>query len=137
MFKQIIEFVQGDLLSIENGTFQWSDDDTEPILQDINLTIKKGSLCAIVGSVGSGKSSLIGALMGEMVKVSGKVNSVGSVALVQQQAWIQNATLRDNVLFGKQFDPNFYNKVIDACALVSDLEMLPTRDQTEIGEKGN
>lgn len=59
----------------------------------------------------------------------------GTIAYVAQQAWIQNATLRDNILFGKPFDPVRYDKVIDACALRPDLEILPAGDKTEIGEK--
>ncbi|KAJ8938899.1 hypothetical protein NQ318_007614 [Aromia moschata] len=91
---------------------------------------------AIVGSVGTGKSSLLSAFLGEMDKVSGRVNTVGRIAYVSQQAWIQNATLRDNILFGKKFEKTLYQKVIEACALKADLDMLPGGDQTEIGEKG-
>lgn len=71
-----------------------------------------------------------------MDKNSGRVNTKGSVAYVPQQAWIQNATLRDNVLFGKSLEHSVYTRVVDACALKPDLEMLPGGDQTEIGEKG-
>lgn len=71
-----------------------------------------------------------------MDKISGKVNTLGKIAYVSQQAWIQNATLQDNILFGKQMDPKRYNQVIAACALKPDIEMLPGGDQTEIGEKG-
>lgn len=60
----------------------------------------------------------------------------GSIAYVSQQAWIQNATLQDNILFGKTLDKSIYNKVVEACALGPDLKMLPAGDQTEIGEKG-
>ena len=59
----------------------------------------------------------------------------GSVAYVAQQAWIQNATLKDNVLFNSEFDQNKYDKAIEVCAMTPDLEMLPAGDQTEIGEK--
>lgn len=71
-----------------------------------------------------------------MDKVSGRVNTVGKIAYVSQQAWIQNCTLQDNILFGKPLDEKLYNHVIEACALKPDLEMLPAGDQTEIGEKG-
>ena len=59
----------------------------------------------------------------------------GSVAYVAQQAWIQNATLRDNITFGKEFDEKKYDQVLEACALKPDLEILPGGDMTEIGEK--
>ncbi|XP_018568578.1 multidrug resistance-associated protein 1 isoform X9 [Anoplophora glabripennis] len=124
---------EADPLIIEKGTFSWGDD---PILKNINIRLKKQTLTAVVGTVGSGKSSLISAFLGEMDKVSGRVNTVGRIAYVSQQAWIQNATLKDNILFGKKFDKVLYNKVIEMCALKADFEMLPGGDQTEIGEKG-
>lgn len=119
---------------INNGDFSWSGN--ELTLKNINLAVKKGSLTAVVGVVGSGKSSLISALLGEMEKHSGDVNVDGSIAYVSQLPWIQNTTLMDNVLFGRKLNKEIYDKVIHACALVSDLAMLPAGDQTEIGEKG-
>ncbi|KAJ6648205.1 Multidrug resistance-associated protein 1 [Pseudolycoriella hygida] len=121
-------------LKIEGATFSWEGD--ESVLKHINLSVGKGSLAAVVGPVGSGKSSLISSILGETVKKSGSVNTDGSMAFVAQQAWIQNATLKDNILFGKPFDPAWYSKVVDACALTPDIKMLPGGDQTEIGEKG-
>ncbi|EAA12849.5 AGAP008437-PA, partial [Anopheles gambiae str. PEST] len=121
-------------LTIKDGTFSWGDE--TPTLKNINLSLRKGQLSAIVGTVGTGKSSLISALLGEMEKISGHVNTDGSIAYVPQQAWIQNATLRDNILFGKAFDQRKYDNVIECCALRPDLEMLPGGDSTEIGEKG-
>ncbi|XP_076266255.1 multidrug resistance-associated protein 1-like isoform X2 [Rhynchophorus ferrugineus] len=122
-----------DPLVIENGNFSWGED---PILKNINIKIASKTLTAVVGSVGSGKSSLISAFLGEMDKISGWVNTYGKIAYVSQQAWIQNATLRDNILFGKTYDKKVYDKVIEACALKPDFQMLPGGDQTEIGEKG-
>lgn len=119
---------------IENGTFRWDDESTT--LKDINMRIEKGQLVAVVGSVGCGKSSLISVLLGDIEKVSGRVNQLGSVAYVAQQAWIQNATLKDNILFGRPFDRQRYESIIEACALKPDLAMLPAGDLTEIGEKG-
>ncbi len=71
-----------------------------------------------------------------MEKRSGRVNVVGSLAYVPQQAWMQNASVKENILFGKVFNGKTYERVIDACALRSDLKILPGGDQTEIGEKG-
>ncbi|KAK9886059.1 hypothetical protein WA026_014841 [Henosepilachna vigintioctopunctata] len=121
-------------LVIENGTFSWGEEDNT--LKNINVRVDESTLTAVVGSVGAGKSSLISAFLGEMEKRSGRVNTLGSVAYVSQQAWIQNSTLRDNILFGKSFDKKLYEKVIEACALKSDLDILPAGDNTEIGEKG-
>lgn len=100
------------------------------------MSLKTKTLTAVVGTVGAGKSSMLSAMLGEMVKVSGRVNTYGTIAFVPQQAWIQNATLMDNILFGKQFDKVRYDKIINACALKTDFEILPGGDQTEIGEKG-
>ncbi|XP_037958175.1 multidrug resistance-associated protein 1 isoform X4 [Teleopsis dalmanni] len=119
---------------IENGNFSWGESDVT--LKNINMEVHKNTLCAIVGTVGSGKSSVIQAYLGEMDKISGHVNTVGSMAYVPQQAWIQNATLRDNILFGKPYDRKRYNRVIDACALRADISILSAGDMTEIGEKG-
>uniref|UniRef100_A0A8C9SYZ2 Multidrug resistance-associated protein 1-like n=1 Tax=Scleropages formosus TaxID=113540 RepID=A0A8C9SYZ2_SCLFO len=84
-----------------------------------------GSLVAVVGAVGSGKSSLISALLGEMHNLKGYINIQGSLAYVPQQAWIQNATLKDNILFGSQLEEKRYQMVLNACALRADLELLP------------
>lgn len=122
---------------IENGTFAWGlTKDDFPILQNINISVPNGCFTAIVGPVGSGKSSIISAILGEMEKIDGKVNVNGSVAYVAQQAWLQNMTLKDNILFGEPYDARRYNMVLDACALRPDLEILPAADLTEIGEKG-
>jgi ATP-binding cassette subfamily C (CFTR/MRP) protein 1 len=121
-------------MHIENGNFSWGGD--EKTLKNINMAIHKGSLSTVVGPVGAGKSSLISAYLGEMEKITGKVNIDGRIAYVPQQAWIQNATLQDNILFGKPMNKKLYDKVLHSCALTADLAMLPGGDQTEIGEKG-
>ncbi|KAF2879992.1 hypothetical protein ILUMI_26180, partial [Ignelater luminosus] len=118
---------------IDKGNFSWGED---LILKNITTEFEKGSLTAVVGSVGSGKSSLIAAILGEMDKTFGIVNTVGSVAYVAQQAWIQNATIKDNITFGRDFEKSKYKKIVEACALKPDFDMLSAGDQTEIGEKG-
>ncbi|GMT07512.1 hypothetical protein PENTCL1PPCAC_29686 [Pristionchus entomophagus] len=122
-------------VEIEDASFGWDSTSAE-FLKNINLSVKKGELVAIVGKVGSGKSSVLSALLGEMTKKSGKVAVNGEVAYIPQQPWIQNLTLRDNVLFSKPMDPEIYDKVMYACALQQDLASLPAGDMTEIGEKG-
>uniref|UniRef100_A0AAG5CVY7 ABC-type glutathione-S-conjugate transporter n=1 Tax=Anopheles atroparvus TaxID=41427 RepID=A0AAG5CVY7_ANOAO len=121
-------------LLIENGVFSWGGEETT--LKNINVRVEKSQIVAVVGTVGSGKSSLLSAFLGEMDRISGRVNTLGRIAYVSQQAWIQNATLKDNILFGKPMDQRRYNRVIEACALKPDIEMLPGGDMTEIGEKG-
>ncbi|KAF9129232.1 Canalicular multispecific organic anion transporter 2, partial [Linnemannia schmuckeri] len=107
-----------------------------PTLQQVNLSIKSGSLIAIVGRVGQGKSSLLSALIGEMYKFHGYTKTVGRIAYVPQQSWILNATLRDNILFGLEYDQERYERIVAASGLDPDLAMLPAGDLTEIGERG-
>ena len=122
-------------VSIKNGSFRWGSD--EPlVLSDINLSLMKGTLTAVVGSVGAGKSSLISTLLGELEKDSGTITMVGNVAFVPQQPWIQNSTLKKNIVFGAGEDEEMYENVIKDCALQQDLEILSAGDATEIGEKG-
>ncbi|NWR82496.1 MRP3 protein, partial [Furnarius figulus] len=125
----------GNAISVTNATFSWGKE-LKPTLKDINMLVPSGALVAIVGHVGCGKSSLVSALLGEMEKLEGKVAVKGSVAYVPQQAWIQNATLKDNILFGQAPNEEKYQNTLEACALKTDLEVLPGGDQTEIGEKG-
>ncbi|GJJ74765.1 ATP-binding cassette, subfamily C (CFTR/MRP), member 1 [Entomortierella parvispora] len=107
-----------------------------PALRDINLAVKDKSIVAVVGRVGMGKSSLLSAVIGDMYKLEGSISIRGRVAYVPQQAWIVNATLRDNILFGKEYDAARYRKVLNACSLEPDLAILPAGDMTEIGERG-
>uniref|UniRef100_A0A6Q2ZAR5 ABC-type glutathione-S-conjugate transporter n=1 Tax=Esox lucius TaxID=8010 RepID=A0A6Q2ZAR5_ESOLU len=120
---------------IDNGTFSWTKEGP-PCLRRINVRVPKGSLVAVVGHVGSGKSSLLSAMLGETEKRSGNVSVKGSVAYVPQQAWIQNATVQENVVFGREKQKTWYQRVLEACALLPDLNILPAGDSTEIGEKG-
>ena len=113
---------------------------TAPILpfhlDAINLSVSRHELLAVVGSVGCGKSSLLAALAGDMRKIEGAITMSSRLAYCPQYAWIQNATARENITFGKEFDPEWYAAVVDACALQRDLDMLPDGDRTEIGERG-
>nr|CAG8556518.1 4134_t:CDS:10 [Entrophospora candida] len=125
----------------DDGTSNNIDQTLKPLipkshLRNINLNIAKGKLVGVVGSVGSGKSSLLSALVGEMKKVKGETEFSGSVGYCPQTAWIQNATLRDNITFGLPFNEEKYRRVIKDCCLEPDIEILPAGDLTEIGEKG-
>ena len=91
---------------------------------------------AIIGEVGSGKSSLLYSIQNEMHKFKGKINVNGTLAVVSQQAWIQNATVRENILFGLAYNDHFYKRIVDLCGIKSDFVQLVAGDQTEIGEKG-
>ncbi|XP_051512513.1 ATP-binding cassette sub-family C member 5-like isoform X2 [Myxocyprinus asiaticus] len=105
-------------------------------LHCIDLTIQKGKLVGVCGSVGSGKTSLISAILGQMTLLEGTVAVNGDFAYVAQQAWILNASFRDNILFGKEMEEERYQAVLSACCLRPDLAILPNADLTEIGERG-
>ena len=105
-------------------------------LKDISFKIKRGEFIVVVGEIGAGKSSLLAALVGEMRRTEGLVKLGGRVGYCPQTAWIQNATVKNNILFGREFNAEKYETVIRACALESDFEMLPNSDATEIGERG-
>ncbi|XP_005091940.1 canalicular multispecific organic anion transporter 2 [Aplysia californica] len=122
-------------LTMESGTFCW-DRYLPPTLKNVNVRVGQGQLVAVVGAVGSGKSSLLSAFLGEMERLRGRAGVKGTVAYVPQQAWIQNLTLRDNILFEKPMNQAWYKKCIQACALGPDIELLPGGEMTEIGEKG-
>ena len=125
-----------DVVVIKDGEFKWSRDQPVPTLQDINLTVKKGELLAVLGKVGDGKTSLLSAILGEMYRSDGEVTIRGRTAYFSQGGWCMGASVRDNILFGLTYEPEFYQKVLDACALGPDLNILPNGDQTEIGERG-
>ncbi|XP_063774836.1 ATP-binding cassette sub-family C member 10 [Pseudophryne corroboree] len=104
-----------------------------------NLSVKKGALIAIVGRVGCGKSSLLSAITGELTRLGGDLfvsHQEFGFGFVAQEPWIQFATIRENILFGKEFNERLYQDVLEACALTDDLRVLPAGDQTEVGENG-
>ncbi|CAO3569188.1 unnamed protein product [Mortierella alpina] len=122
-------------LLVKDASYSWYKD-SSPVIHDINIALKKDCLLTVVGRVGSGKSSLIAALCGDLERVSGEIRVRGSVAFIPQQAWIMNDTLRNNILFGNAYDPHYYKKTIEACCLQPDFDMLSSGDMTEIGERG-
>lgn len=152
-YKQ--ELKNGMAIQIEKGTFSWgckaksdkseecSDssssaiDDIQIVLKDIDLSIKKGELVAIIGEIGSGKSSLLNVCMNNLLLHSeGTVKVDGTIAYVSQNSWIQNKTLKENILFYNEYDEERYEKVLTVCELTKDLENFEGGDATEIGEKG-
>ncbi|XP_053092755.1 ATP-binding cassette sub-family C member 5 [Pangasianodon hypophthalmus] len=105
-------------------------------LHRVQLTVRKGALVGVCGAVGSGKSSLLSALLGQMTLLGGSVAANGGFAYAAQQAWILNSSLRENILFGKDYVEEKYNAVLEACCLIPDITELPYGDMTEIGERG-
>ncbi len=105
-------------------------------LFNIDFQVKHGELIGIAGAVGSGKTSLVSSIMGEMKHMSGQNSIYGRLALVPQQAWIYGGTVRENILFGSSYDEKMFDKTVEAAALKPDLEGWPSGDQTEVGERG-
>jgi ATP-binding cassette subfamily C (CFTR/MRP) protein 1 len=126
-------------ITVSSASFAWdrsASSSAAPALRDITFEVPKGGLIGVIGSVGAGKTTLFSALLGELVKVRGSVSIRGRLAYMSQSAWIQNCTLKDNILFGLPFDPVRYQAAIEAAALATDLLLLPAGDATEIGERG-
>ena len=151
--REIVHFVQKGnyeyAIDINSASFTWELPqevasgelkETKTVLKDIDMKVRKGETIAVVGRVGSGKSSLIQALIQNLGLIktseSSHVAISGSVAYVSQEAWIQNTTIKKNILFGNAEDTDRYREVIRVCQLEADLDILPAGDSTEIGEKG-
>ncbi|KAL0935122.1 multidrug resistance-associated protein 5 [Colletotrichum truncatum] len=155
-----VDYNNKNAIVIEDATFVWEQtksrqpsedsgsDEKDPVIPDslvneepfqisgLDLTVGRSELIGVIGTVGSGKSSLLAALAGGMRKTSGSVTFGSTRAFCPQNAWIQNATVRDNIIFGREFNRDLYDMVTQACALRADFEMLPHGDETEIGERG-
>ncbi|EAY72734.1 hypothetical protein OsI_00599 [Oryza sativa Indica Group] len=123
-------------IEVRNGCFSWDASPEVPTLKDLNFQAQQGMRIAVCGTVGSGKSSLLSCILGEIPKLSGEVKTCGTMAYVSQSAWIQSGKIQDNILFGKQMDNEKYDRVLESCSLKKDLEILPFGDQTVIGERG-
>ncbi|PAN25430.1 hypothetical protein PAHAL_4G300900 [Panicum hallii] len=139
-FKRDTEVIHNPMAFVlQDVCCSWSSSSVaEPsiVLRDISLQLQKGLFIAIVGEVGSGKSSLLNSVIGETRVVSGSISSCGSIAYVPQVPWILSGSLRDNILLGKEFDPRRYDEVIQACALDVDISAMARGDMSHIGEKG-
>jgi len=107
-----------------------------PTLSNISLEVAQGSFVGVAGPVGAGKSSLLSSILADIPRTSGRVCVRGSVAYCSQEPWIQNMSLRDNILFGRRYDARLYERVIGVCALKADLDALEGGDSVEIGERG-
>ncbi|XP_033103781.1 multidrug resistance-associated protein 5-like isoform X2 [Anneissia japonica] len=147
-------------IEIVNGTFGWNStpnekrpasesdvnpseentlinsDDVIDVIFDINLNVKKGELIGVCGSVGSGKTSLLSALLCQMEQSNGSIATDGSFAYAAQEPMILNETLKENILFGNELHKQKYDSALFSCCLQQDIDILPCGDETEIGERG-
>lgn len=121
---------------LRDATLLWNQHENKEALKQITFTAYKGELSCIVGRVGSGKSSFIQSILGDLYRVSGSVEVRGTVAYASQQNWILNATVKENIVFGYRYDSEFYERTVKACALVDDFAQLPDGDETVVGERG-
>lgn len=126
----------GDVVLIEDAAFVPSKDDPKVLLEVNHFSSQAAELDCIIGQVGSGKSTFLNAILGDLYKTKGEVTLCGTVAYVPQTAWVMNATVKENIVFGHPWDRELYNKTLKACALLPDLSSLPDGDMTEVGERG-
>ncbi|KAI5605002.1 hypothetical protein BDE02_01G322400 [Populus trichocarpa] len=123
-------------IEIADGNFSWDLSSPSATLKDVNVRVLHGMRVAVCGTVGSGKSSLLSCVLGELHKISGTLKLCGTKAYVAQSAWIQSGKIEENILFGKEMDRERYERILEACSLKKDLEIMSFGDQTVIGERG-
>ncbi|KMY92502.1 uncharacterized protein Dsimw501_GD10651 [Drosophila simulans] len=128
--------LQESAISIRDVKAKWDPNSPDYTLNGINLQIKPGSVVAVIGLTGSGKSSLIQAILGELKAESGQLKVNGSLSYSSQEAWLFSGTVRQNILFGQPMDSQRYEEVVKKCALERDFDLLPLRDNTIVGERG-
>ncbi|KAH8324273.1 hypothetical protein KR074_002950, partial [Drosophila pseudoananassae] len=126
----------GSELYVSGLTAKWDPKSPECTLNELSLQIKSGTLLAVVGLTGSGKSSLIQAILGELPVLSGEIKKRGSISYAAQEPWLFSGTVRQNILFGQPMDQQRYWKVVKDCALERDFDLLPFKDQTIVGDRG-
>ncbi|XP_022358424.1 multidrug resistance-associated protein 4 isoform X4 [Enhydra lutris kenyoni] len=124
------------IVHVQDVTAFWDKTSETPTLQDLSFTVRPGELLAVIGPVGAGKSSLLSTVLGELPRSRGLVSVHGRIAYVSQQPWVFSGTVRSNILFGKKYEKERYEKVIKACALRKDLQLLEDGDLTVIGDRG-
>ena len=134
--KQVsnIEETDSKDIVLENVNASWTEE--TGILENLNINIPAGSLCAIIGPVGAGKSSILQLILGELHIKTGRIKLGGTVCYASQEPWLFGSTVRGNILFGKEYDKNLYQKVIKVCALEKDFEQFPQSDHTVVGDRG-
>jgi ATP-binding cassette, subfamily C (CFTR/MRP), member 1 len=127
---------QKHVITLRNNSFAWKRSNT-PFLKDINMRVPKGSFAVCIGAVGSGKSMLLESMLGETISSLGAGPTyTSSVGYCGQQPWLENGTIRSNIIGVSQFDPKWYKTVKQACGLDADFQNLEWGDKTIVGSKG-
>lgn len=122
-------------IDFQDAMISWSDENAIA-LNDISFQVGSGDFVCVTGRVGAGKTALLKSILGELAVLKGSVNVIGKLAYCGQEPWLQNGTLQENVVFGQEFDQDWYKEVLDACALTKDIEQMPMGHATEVGERG-
>ncbi|XP_044222047.1 ATP-binding cassette sub-family C member 4-like isoform X2 [Thunnus albacares] len=125
------------MVKIQDLICYWDKMLEAPTLQNVSFTVSSEQLLAVIGPVGAGKSSLLSAILGELSQESGVVKVKGELIYTSQQPWILPGTIRSNILFGKELNPQKYDRVLRACALKRDMELLPGGDLAMVGDRGS
>ncbi|CAH0557993.1 unnamed protein product [Brassicogethes aeneus] len=121
-------------LVVSNVDAEWVEGNTS--LENISFTVPKGSLCAIIGPVGSGKTTMLQLFLGELIAKTGKISIGGEISYSSQEAWLFASSVRNNILFGLEYNHLRYRQVIKVCALEKDFKQFPQGDKTIVGERG-
>ncbi|CAO1302137.1 unnamed protein product [Diamesa tonsa] len=121
---------------MENVTARWNPDSTDNTLSNVNLHVQPTTICALIGKVGSGKSSIIQAILGELPIESGSIKVNGVISYAAQEPWLFSGSIRQNILFGQPMDKSRYKKVLSTCSLTRDIELWADGDKTVVGERG-
>ncbi|CAO1377283.1 unnamed protein product, partial [Diamesa hyperborea] len=139
MHRNDLEIIEpeANVVEMENVYATWTDDYKKKTLEELNMKIQGGKLTAIIGGVGSGKSSILQLLLGELPIYSGDVIINGDFSYGSQEAWIFSGTIKNNILFGLPYDKQRYKETIKYCALLTDFQQLPDGDKTFVGERGS
>ncbi|XP_043798878.1 probable multidrug resistance-associated protein lethal(2)03659 [Apis laboriosa] len=124
------------ILSLRNANSKWFVHEQEDTLKNININVKSGELIAVVGQVGSGKSSLLNVILKELPLNSGIIEINGKITYASQEPWLFAGSVRQNILFGRKLDQFRYDRVIKVCQLKRDFTLLPYGDKTIVGERG-
>ena len=121
---------------VDKVTSYWDPSDDDACLENISLQINQGDLTVIIGSTGSGKTSLLLAILDEIHNKTGRITRNGSISYASQEIWSFNSSIRENILFGQPFNPERYKRVLAASTLERDIMALPFGDSTLVGERG-
>lgn len=123
-------------VKMDNYSGKWCKNLNTVNLKDISLRVKPGNLVVVIGSVGSGKTCLLHALLNEIESISGSCILNGRTSYAPQESWCFGGSIRDNIVLSDDFDTKRYDRVIEVCGLKRDLELFPEGDRTFVGEKG-